>query len=501
MKRPTRSWLTWLTRNRLVIGIVFISIFTMAIRYPAGHDTWWHLRAGEMMLETQTILSSDPFSHTKMGHDWVNIHWLGQVIMAGIFHLGGWSGMSIALAGIITITFVIIWKQSKGNIYIKAFGVILGAIVSSLVWIMRTQMVSFFFVALTAYLLYRFKHHNGKLMPYLPLIVVLWVNCHAGFIIAFILLICYVMGELVNYLTQNPSPFEGEGQGVGLSHVQWKHLMITIGVCIIASLINPFTWHVWELVFKTVNIGALQNFIAEWQSPNFHDPIIQPFLLMLLILLAAIARCDEKMDWTDLALVGAWTTMSLIAVRNIAVFAIVCTPILIRYSDKSLTAQFGTLTIGNKRHASKIAYMFNWSLLALILVTAIAQMIITISPSSMRHQEKEMFPVDAVAFIKHTKPQSPMFNDYNHGGYLIYHLYPQYLVFVDGRTDLYDDVFLQDYMQINHVQPNWQQHLSDYGIQLVVTEQLGLLDLALRKETNWTKLYRDEHVTIFERKP
>ena len=44
-----------LTQDRLLIAIIFISIFTMAVRFPLDTDTWWHLRVGAWMLvETKT---------------------------------------------------------------------------------------------------------------------------------------------------------------------------------------------------------------------------------------------------------------------------------------------------------------------------------------------------------------------------------------------------------------------------------------------------------------
>ncbi|MBI1882146.1 MAG: hypothetical protein HYR94_28570 [Chloroflexi bacterium] len=43
----TKSTLSTLTVPRVLISILFIAIFTMAVRLPADSDTWWHLHSGQ----------------------------------------------------------------------------------------------------------------------------------------------------------------------------------------------------------------------------------------------------------------------------------------------------------------------------------------------------------------------------------------------------------------------------------------------------------------------
>jgi hypothetical protein len=476
----------------LVTGVVFIALFTMAIRYPADSDTWWHLRAGQTMAETKTILTTDIFSHTKAGSAWINHSWLAQLFWYGLSALGGWPGLGLGLALIVTAAFWLVWQQSEGNLYVKAFAIILGAIASSLVWAARPQMVSFFFAALVAFLLNRFKRGGGTLLPWLPLIVLVWVNSHGGFAIAFILLICYGMGEAFNALTRRPGK-----DTQTLSRSAWKQLLLTTLICLAVVAVNPYTWQMWLYPFRTVGIGVLRDFIAEWQSPDFHQPIVQPFLAMLLLLLASIARSNRKVDWTDLALVGGWTTLSLFAVRNVAIFAVVCTPVLIRYASLALEAQFGPLTIGRKRRLSRPFYLFNWGLLILIILGAIGQTVTTLSPAAIEKAEAERFPAEAVAFIQQTQPPGPIFNSYNIGGYLMYQLWPDYPVFVDGRTDLYDDDFLRTYLQTVNALPGWQTHLDQYSIKMIVTEKHIPLAFTLQNEPDWDKIFEDDQTLIF----
>ena len=125
-----------LTLDRLLIAIVFISIFTMAVRIPADTDTWWHLRSGQYIVENWTIPTTDPFSHTQLGRLWIDHGWLAQILWFGLYAVGGWAIVSLALAILVTLAFWLVWRQLEANVFVASFGMILGAVVSSVVWML-----------------------------------------------------------------------------------------------------------------------------------------------------------------------------------------------------------------------------------------------------------------------------------------------------------------------------------------------------------------------------
>ena len=79
MSWSSRLSLEALTTRRLLVAILFIAVFSMAARVPADTDTWWHLRSGQLILETHTIPTTDPFSHTRAGQAWIDHSWLAQI--------------------------------------------------------------------------------------------------------------------------------------------------------------------------------------------------------------------------------------------------------------------------------------------------------------------------------------------------------------------------------------------------------------------------------------
>ena len=493
-----------LSTHSLLIAIVFCAIFTMAVRVPADSDTWWHLVSGRYIVENHTIPLTDPFSFTRQGALWIDHGWLAQVLLYAVFSAGGWAALSLLVAAIVTLAFYLVFLQSQGNEYLRAFGLILGAITSSVIWAARPQIVSFLLTATVAWLLYRFKHCHGRLLPWLPLVTLVWANVHGGYAIAFILLLCYVLGEAANQLT-------GHDAERRLSRQQWQQLALAGVLCLLTIGINPHTWRMWTYPFQTVGISVLRDFIQEWQSPNFHMVWQQPFILLLLLTLLALARSGQRADFTDLALLAAWTAWALFAGRNIAIFALVAVPIFVRYGSVALERQLDDW----RRNAAAAAWMqragqpmaggrllttLNWLLLGLILVAALLKISMPLAPAAVEKAARDTLPVDAVSYIQETHPDGPMFNNYNWGGYLLFRLWPDYPVFVDGRTDLYDDDFLRDYLHIYVADEGWEELLDAHEIQLILVEPGSVLAKIISLTPgDWHESYRDDMAVVFTR--
>ena len=73
-------------------------------------------------------------------------------------------------------------------------------------------------------------------------------------------------------------------------------------------------------------------------------------------------------------------------------------------------------------------------------------------------------------------------------------------MFVDGRTDLYDDEIINKWLTVVRVDDGWQNILQEYDINLVLTEPGSMLDRILPQETSWAPVYRDAVSVIYQRK-
>jgi len=58
-------------------------------------DLAYHLRAGDIMFDTHTVLRTDVFSAAAYGRPWLNQQWLAQIVLATAFRLGGGFGVPV----------------------------------------------------------------------------------------------------------------------------------------------------------------------------------------------------------------------------------------------------------------------------------------------------------------------------------------------------------------------------------------------------------------------
>jgi hypothetical protein len=246
--------------------------------------------------------------------------------------------------------------------------------------------------------------------------------------------------------------------------------------------------------FQTLSIGALQNYIQEWNSPNFHQAETLPFVALLFATLAASAAASRKLRWTELILVCGTAFMGLLAGRNLAVFAVVATPILTYELDSLLTDR--SMKFYPARFATPMQARLNVVVIVVIALAAFAKIAVVLKPAAIAEAQAQTLPVAAVNTLNQQHPSGPMFNSYNWGGYLIQNA-PEYPVFVDGRTDLYGDKFLTDYLRDATGGKGWQDDFAKYGIKLAVIEPTSGLADALRVEPGWKVAYEDKLAAVF----
>jgi len=506
-----KDWFARFTTRRLLVAILFVAIFAMAARVQVDTDTWWHLASGRWMVEHGQVLKHDPFSHTMLGKPRIQHGWLAQIVLYGLYTALGHAGLVLGVAVAVTLTFAFVFPLGEGSPYLRAFTTVLTAITSAVVWVARPQIVSFLLTAVFAYLLDRYKRRGRAPLWLLPLLTVLWVNCHGGFITAFILLGGYVVGEGLNRLIG----WRAENEGT-LSTRQIRTLVLVLLICLAVVVLNPQTYRMYTYPFHTVSIGVLRDFIQEWRSPDFHGLHLHPFIWMLLLTLAALGFSGRRVDFTDLGLVAGFAYMSLLAGRNIALFALLDGPVLARYGAPALSRLVGALQArssgtspdleafpaglsrGRARPplGTRLA-LLNWVLLGLVVVAALVKVVMPLSPAEREKAMASFLPVEAVRYVQQERLLGPMFNSYNWGGYLIWTLYPDYPVFVDGRTDLYDDPFLRSYLDVVLARENWRDVLARYNVRFVLVERDSTLARFLAADDGWQGRYADDRAVIF----
>ncbi len=483
-----------LTTRRLAIAIFFIGLFAMAMRVAVDSDTFWHLRAGTWMLDNHRLLNFDAFSHTRLGQPWINHSWLTEIAMAALYRLGGYGALNLATAVVVWLTFVFVYRSGAGGSYLRIFVTLLAAVASAVYWSARPQIVSMLLAAVFNAVLLDYRWRGVNRLWLLPPLMVAWVNLHGGFAIGFILLAAVLVGEIVESFRQRMKPLRVERMiwlgGIGLA-------------CAAAATVNPYGPALLLYPFKTVSIGVLQNYIQEWQSPNFHAREAQVFILLWLATFGAVGLSRRRLSLTDFILFSAFSALALLAGRNIAVFAVVAAPIFMLHGDAAiaeLQAHAPALKLSeNMASPARTFLILNWAIVVAVALAAAAKATLPLRPAATQEAVAGASPVGAAAYLRADPPPGLMFNSYNFGGYLTWALYPQTPVYVDGRTDLYDNAFLTDYLNTASAGPGWQAALDSAHIGFVVVESNSPLARELQRAPDWAMRYRDPLAVVIVR--
>ena len=461
----------------------------MTLRPVADPDFWWHLRTGQLMAETHAIPHSDPFSYTKIGQPWVAHEWLSELFMWGLYQLGSYVLLILIFSAIITGAFLLSYLRSplESRPYVAGFALLLGALASAPAWGVRPQMISLLLTSLFLYLLDRHQEtgHLKFILP-LPIITALWVNLHAGYFLGLGIVGIYIVGGLFDLLKAELIKTEP------VKAPSLKSILVLcaiLGACVLATLINPNGLRILIYPWQTLTSQSMQQFIQEWFSPDFHRPEWQPLAVLILALIGAGMLARKSISLTKILLTLVFGFAALHAMRHVPLFAIVVIPIL--------AEQVGSLV----RIRSEIrppSRLLRWLVpIILVLLVSVTTLRFTQVLAGQSKAEAETSPQSAVDWIRANQPEGNLFNSYDWGGYLIWRLYPDYPVYIDGRADLYGDEFIFDYMSIYRAGAEMEKKLADRQIGIVLVEPEAPIANALRRSSEWKVVFEDQMAVIF----
>jgi hypothetical protein len=483
--------------NRLVPYIALLAVFVMAVQPSLDTDSWWHLRSGAWILENGQILKSDPFSLTRQGQTWVYPGWLSQIILYSVYNLLGFAGSNLFTALMVLTAFGILWATLEGKELLRAFILLLAAATSALYWSARPQIFTLVLASACLFLLESAKKGKRKRLWILPVLIALWVNIHGGFIVGYLLIGIYFLSEVIDVIISmvlNQKKNHEEWQ----NRKEFLSVLSAAGIAsILAGMINPHGPSILLYPFQTISIGTLQDYIAEWQSPNFHNPEVQPFILLLFLTFLAIGISTKRRSTRELLLIVIFGFMSLIAVRNVSLFALVAAPAACRHLDAGLKPLFERVK-SKKEVPEKLAMVINLILAILVSFAGLIRVGTQLDDKVNLDQINQQIPLEAFEFIEEEKPTGALFNSYNWGGYVIWALYPDYLSFVDGRTDLFSDEILEEYLNAWLAKPGWQTFLEEWGIQWALLEIDSPLSRAMIYD-GWKVLYQNDQAIILDK--
>src|ERR1700691_4632168 len=114
-KQPTSFALRFLLPS--VRNIIFIFLFWSLLAGPlsqrplADADIGWHIRTGELILDTHALPRTDPFSSTMQGQPWFAWEWLYDILLGILHPATGLSGIVWLCALLIAASFALLLSQ------------------------------------------------------------------------------------------------------------------------------------------------------------------------------------------------------------------------------------------------------------------------------------------------------------------------------------------------------------------------------------------------------
>jgi hypothetical protein len=469
-----------LTIRRVVPIVLFTMLFVLAVRQSVSidPDLWWHLKAGQQIIDTRSIPHTDDYSFTKQGSEWVAHEWLSEVIMQAIYRVTGLTGLVTIFSLIIIIALWLTYRRCEGRPYAASIAIVLGAAASFPLFGVRPQMLTLLLASVYIALLEKFD--TRRLWWLVPLML-LWVNLHAGFALGLALIGLYITRAVLDREWNQIRP-----------------LLIVLILCTAVVPLNPNGFRMFSYPYETLTSPSMAAFIQEWASPDFHKVTYLPLAILLLSTFAVMALSPTRPRLGEIFLVLMTALGALRSVRHIPIFSLFAVPVFANHLwtvakdrgwDKWLT--------GAEARPTGIKLLINIILLLAPLALAVTR--VWDFASHQRKYESIRNPVAAVEFLKSKRLPGPIYNRYGWGGYLIYQLYPEYRVYIDGRADVYGDAFFTETMQVYDGVGNWKEPLDRYGIQTVIIDPNVALSTLLRSNNEWSKIYEDDQAVIFTR--
>ena len=291
--------------------------------------------------------ANDVFSSTASEHRWVNLSWLWDLISSGFFAIGEGIGLSLATSLLVALTWWLLGKTNRTGVS-NWFGSILGALTllaCHLQFSGQPETVTLLGLVATMWWLHVWRSTSdatssatvtamsGPSVSLWWLVpgFVLWSNLDNRMFLGLALLLLWGVGELI-------------GKTLGratMSAVQRNHFWKVVGLCVVASSLNPFgayslrsavdlygleypAWHLYVSPSSGLDeAGAFSMLTPElWRPGVGRLPLVAGLVVLFASLVSLVLNARRANLGDVLAFVG-FVALALIASHELAAASLV----------------------------------------------------------------------------------------------------------------------------------------------------------------------------------
>jgi hypothetical protein len=463
------------------VYLLFLVWAAATVTNPADPDLWHRLAVGEFLWQTGHFPAGDAFSYLSDYKHVADHEWASALAFYSLWRWGGGSAMVATKLVTLTVTLaLVVWAGSRDRrptVLLTAFyALVLLALLPSFQSTVRCMIFTHIFFALWVYWFQR--ERQGRPVPTFlyVLTMIVWANLHGGFVVGLIWLFAVSCIEM----------------RYGRPCREWA---VRLGLCSLASLINPFGWQLWIATGRAL-VTTRRGF-GEWGPvPWFADPLAYPgFKLLFLGVLAALALQIHRKGWKQVdrpgvILIGVFMVLAMISARHTSLFAVVAGALIPGLFP--LRWPF-VLSLGPVRRLVAMAIGS-----ALILVPLYAALMVLPGAGLNLEYPHVAHPVEAVAYLQRENIRGKLLVPFNYGSYALWALRGKMRVSMDGRYDLvYRPETYRRVDDFFRAKDDWESLLATPAPDAILVPRSAGVYGKLRDEPGWTEAWHDSWDAVF----
>ncbi len=460
----------------LWLGLVLFISLAIAFLLPVTpQDYWWYLRIGRDTLASGSVPVVDALTFSQAGAPVVYHSWGSAVLFWLLYKAGGLS-LTVFLRGLLLIAaYFLVWLTARrlgGGKFTSAMVVLAAVLATSNNWSVRPQLFAYPLFALSLYILYRWQKGEKKIVFWLPLISLFWVNLHGSFVMLVLL----------------------SGAALVFGKGDRRTLGIAFAGMLLATLINPRGMGAWKYVVDSLTVQSSQLYSVEWLPPVNSGWQMNIFFLWLLVFPILAVFSSYKLDRLEWAWFLGFGSLALWGERYVIWFGFILAVLTIR-----LLSDWESKFLGKREShypAVDLSFFFIFLLFPLALLPGVREKWWQQAPAVT-----EATPVAAVDWLAgHPDLPGPLWSEIGFSSYLEFAL-PSRPTWIDTRFEVFPVEQWQAYKEITLARFDWASLLDQAGVNLLMVSVRNQPDLleAISGQTTWCEIYVDPVAVIYTR--
>ncbi len=417
-----------------------ITLLTLAFRYALpirDGDLWFHMLYGKYFLDNKTLIADHTiFSWTPTTNDTIYCTWLPDIFLYLLHKTAGLPGIFafryLCILVLVLACFFYARKLKIATHPLVWFMALLAVIMSYTAIYEKPEILSFVFMTLLAWNWWHIRSSGEaawKNCYLFPVIMLVWVNSHGGFVFGAVFLVLIGLGELLNTWL---SP-----QNILAPRLR-KHLTIALLLAATTPLLTPYGYkYPLQIFFDLLPTPANVSYnskIAAYTSPFFFGDVFSLSIsadLAIILLVVLYCRNLRKAEWSSLIANLFFAFLYTRFLRTTFYWV----PVLL-FSSMQLLAITPLLSSGRKYGGMANRLLPVVIMAASLWLAGDSLYTLAVVPEKflwMGFGISESNPVDEAQYIKKYFPKSRIGNTYDQGAYLLWELWPENKVFFDSR--------------------------------------------------------------------